>query len=248
VLIWGGVQKLPAPVTASVLAAGLIPSPGAVRLTPSTGKWTPLSPVDAGKLPAVRTGATYCHGTISGAPVAWLLGVPAAGGSPRLWRVDTKLGVSKLLWKDATSGPASVVGAHLLWDANADRLVYIGASSGLEVWAWPLSGTGKSGTTKWSKLTADVGTASGTVVVIGDLTIDDLLIAILPTDSAAQPAFRQLQLGPKPALLTVALTPPNWRAPTQSVWTPSGAVIAPGPAPGGLPVPGFLVWPRSCAP
>ena len=243
VLIWGGITDLPAPATASVFTDGLGATPGAVRLNTATGAWSAVPASLAAALPTVLTGAAMCHGTVSATPMAWVFGRTAPGVTPRLWQLNAATAVTTQLWDGSGVGPTAATGAALLWDTKNDRLLHIASNGGLVVWVWPLSG--KPG---WSKLVTDVAVASGAVVVLGDLTIDDPLVAILPVDSGAKPALRRLGLGAKPALAPVALAPPAWRVPAQSVWTAAGAVVLPGPRADGLPVPGLLVWPRACVP
>ncbi|MCO4760418.1 MAG: hypothetical protein KC502_02865 [Myxococcales bacterium] len=246
VVIWGGVTSLPAAPTAVALSGPMMPAPGAERLHLLKGTWTSVKTSVAAQLPPVKSGALLQSGEENGQQISWVLGLPAAGGAAKLWRVDGATLATTELWDGTGGGPTAVDGATLMWDAKGDRLVHLAATSGLIAWAYPLGA--KPGKGAWTKLVSDVGAASGATVVLGDLNVNDPLVAIVPTDSGTQPGMVSFTTGSKPAITPVKLQPPLWRAPVTSVWTSTGAIVATGPDTNGLPAPDLLLWPRTCAP
>ncbi len=247
-VVWGGVAALPAPATAAVGGVSLPPAPGAERFATATGTWSVVSKTQAAQLPAVRSGGLVAEATISGVRSAWVFGVPAAGGAPQLWHIATATLKTQPLWQGQGSGPSAVAGAVLQVDAAGDRLLWLGTKGGLQLWSWPLAPAKPGAPGAWTLLASDVTAPAGAVVLLGDPSIADLLVAVLPSDPSAKPALRGLQLGAKPAFSPSALPPPPWRPPVSAVWSASSqaAVLSPGPASTGLPTPGLRAWPRTC--
>ncbi len=238
-LVWGGVNLVNTSVM--TLEAGTNSSVSAAKIDLHTGAWKSLKPGHT--LPLLRTDALIAHGKIGTKNYTWLFGQTKAGGATQLWQVDPMTTQAIQLWQSPGTGPLTFAGGQMLWDSVASRLLCVVSVGGLRVWSWQL-GQSK----QWQLLALDVTVADGATVIVGEPKMDDVLVAVLPTDSGAKTSLRRLVLSAKSTLVASQLSAPNWSPPTISWWNASEqrAWILPRRTSQGAPSDSILGWSRAC--